>query len=86
VNVFLDSSALAKRYVNEAGSDRVDEILSAASSVALSVICYPEVVSGMCRLRREGRLSSRQYLESKRALIGDVADSVLIPITDQVFS
>jgi len=86
VNVFMDSSALAKRYVNEAGTIRVEEILSAASSLGLSVICISEVVSALCRLRREGRLSPRQYKENKRALMQDVEDSVIIPITDQVMA
>ena len=84
MNVFLDSSALAKRYVNEAGTARVEEILSAAGSLGLSVICLSEVVSGLCRLRREGKLSPRQYNDNKRALIQDVEDSVIIQITDQV--
>ena len=84
MNVFLDSSALAKRYVNETGSDRVGEILSAASSLGLSVICLSEVVSGLCRLRREGKLSPPQYAANKRALIEDVEASVVIHITDQV--
>ena len=86
MNVFLDSSALAKRYVNEVGSDRVGEILSAASSLGLSVICLSEVVSGMCRLRREGKLSAPQYAENKRALIQDVEASVIIHITDQIMA
>jgi predicted nucleic acid-binding protein len=31
LNVFLDSSALAKRYVEEPGSDRLEEMLSSDS-------------------------------------------------------
>jgi uncharacterized protein len=84
LNVFLDSSALAKRYVSERGSDRVEEILSTASSLGLSVICLSEVVSGLCRLRREGKLSAPQYAEAKRALIEDVNGAVVIHVTDQV--
>ncbi len=84
MNVFLDSSALAKRYVKEPGSGRVEQILSAASSLGLSAICLSEVVSGLCRLRREGKLSPQQYAENKWALIQDVEDSVIIHITDQV--
>jgi predicted nucleic acid-binding protein len=84
LNVFLDSSALAKRYVNEVASDRVEEILSAASSLGLSVICFSEVVSALCRLRREGKLSPAQYARNKSALMQDVEASVVINITDQV--
>jgi hypothetical protein len=82
----MDSSALAKRYINEPGSALVEQIFSNASSLALSVICLPEVISGLSRLRREGKLSQRQYNENKRALIRDIEDSVIIPITEQVIA
>jgi len=84
VNVFLDSSALAKRYVNERGSERVEEILSSASSIGISVICLTEVSSALCRLRREGTLSPTQYDDRKQALFGDAKDAVIIEITDGV--
>ena len=84
MNVFLDSSALAKRYVQEPGSDHLDEILSSASSLGVSVICLAEVVSALCRLRRERRVSPRQYLNAKRALLADFGDSSIVYVTDEV--
>ena len=86
MNVFLDSSALAKRYVNEKGSDRVEEILTTASALGLSVICFSEVVFGMCRLRREAKISSAQYSQMKGALVQDVEGAVMIHLTDQVIA
>lgn len=82
--VFLDSSALAKRYVQEPGSDRVEEILSSASSLGISVICLSEVVSALCRRRREGKLSQQQYSRAKQALFEDIEDASVINVTDQV--
>ena len=38
LNVFFDSSAVAKRYIEEKGSDQVQAILSSASALAVSVI------------------------------------------------
>lgn len=64
----------------------MERIFLAASSVGLAVICLPEVVSGLCRLRREGKLSAPQYAEIKRALILDVEDSVIIHLTPQVIA
>lgn len=84
MNVFFDSSALAKRYIQEPGSDRVDAILSSASALGVSVICLSKVVSALCRRRREGKLSRQQYLEAKRALFSDVAEASIIGISDQV--
>jgi hypothetical protein len=84
LNVFLDSSALAKRYVQERGSDRVEEILSSASSLGVSVICISEVVSALCRRRREGKLSQQQYLRAKQALFEDIEDASIVNVTDDV--
>lgn len=84
MSVFFDSSALAKRYVNERGSTRVEEILSSASSVGVSVVCLTEVSAALCRLRREGTLSPTEYAERKEALFRDAKDAVIIQITDEV--
>ena len=84
MNIFLDSSALAKRYVQEPGSDRLEEILFSASSLGISVICLPEVVSALCRIRRERKLSQPQYLKAKQALFEDIDDTSVVNVTDQV--
>jgi hypothetical protein len=86
VNVFLDSSALAKRYVQEPGSDRVEEILFSASSLGISVICVSEIISALCRRRRERKLSPQQYLKAKQALFEDIEDASVVNITDQVMA
>ena len=84
MNVFLDSSALAKRYVQEPGSDRLEEILSLASSLGVSAICVSEVVSALCRRRREKKLSKQEYVKAKRALFEDIEDASVVNVTDQV--
>ena len=84
MNVFLDSSALAKRYIQEPGSDRLEEVLSSASSLGVSVICVSEVVSALCRRRRERNLSAQEYVKAKQALFEDIEDSSVVSITDQV--
>ncbi len=86
MNVFFDSSALAKRYVEEKGSARVDAILSAARALGVSVLCLPEVVSALCRRRRERRLSRDEYLDAKRALLLDLEDASVIGMTDAVIA
>lgn len=84
MNVFLDSSALAKRYVQETGSERVEEILSLASSLGISVIFLSEVVSALYRRRREKKLSHQQYLKARQALFEDAEDASVVAVTDQV--
>jgi predicted nucleic acid-binding protein len=84
LNVFFDSSALAKRYVEEAGSDRVQDVLSSATSLTVSVLCISEIISALCRRRRERKLSQQQYRSAKQALFADIEDMSVVNITDQV--
>jgi predicted nucleic acid-binding protein len=84
LNVFFDSSALAKRYVEEKGSERVQAILSSASTLAVSVICIPEIVSALCRRRRERKLSTEEYQNAKASLLSDIDDATIIGITQEV--
>ena len=55
---YLDTSALAKWYVNEAFSDRVDEYLSALSYAWISSLTIVEMRSLLLRRRRAGELES----------------------------
>jgi predicted nucleic acid-binding protein len=84
MKTFLDSSALAKRYVAEPGSERVDDLLAEASSLGVSVVCLPEIVSALCRRRRERALGRRQYDSAKAAVLGDIADADVIQLTPEV--
>jgi uncharacterized protein len=84
LNVFFDSSALAKRYVEESGSSRVQDILSSATSLTVSVLCISEIISALCRRRREQRLSQQQYRLAKQALFADLEDISVVNLTDPV--
>jgi len=84
LNLFLDSSALAKRYIADETSEELDELLGAAHGMSVSVLCLPEIVSALCRRRRERFLTKAQYEEATRALEVDLADAVVLQITDEV--
>ena len=84
MRLFLDSSALAKRYIAEHGTDLVLERCGEADEVVLSVLCIPEVISGLNRLRRQNKLSNREYAKMKRDLAADVAEGSLIDLTEGV--
>jgi hypothetical protein len=43
----VDSSSFAKRYIQEEGSDKLDDLLQHASELALCVILLPELISGL---------------------------------------
>jgi len=81
---FLDSSALAKRYIKEPGSDKVRSAFGQASEVAICLISPPEILSALCRVRRHGSISVAQYDEAKSALYTDIEDMAVCAITVSV--
>ena len=84
MKTFFDSSALAKRYIEEKGSQLVADICYEATEVSLSVICVPEIISALNHRLRENRLSPRDYLTIKQHLSDDVRDAVIINLTSDV--
>jgi predicted nucleic acid-binding protein len=47
MNLFADSSALAKRYIADETSDDFDALLLRAASLSVSVLCVPEIISAL---------------------------------------
>jgi predicted nucleic acid-binding protein len=86
VRTFFDSSAFAKRYVEELGSEAVDSLCQEAREVALSVLCVPEIISALNRRVRDGLLTRREYAEAKQYLSQDIQDAVIINLIPQVVS
>ena len=86
MKTLFDSSAFAKRYVEEQGSQEVDDTCRATATLALSVLCVPEIISALNRRLRERSLSRQAYLAAKHRLSEDVADGVVINLTPAVIS
>jgi len=86
MKLVVDSSSLAKRYVKEFGSERLDVLLQDASELALCIILVPEVVSGLNRRLREGVLGLADYRAVKKQLLDDVRDAIILQITPSVIS
>jgi predicted nucleic acid-binding protein len=69
---YVDTSALAKRYIDEAGSDDFDAFLSGCPQVRISRLA---VVEFRCLLRRRRR--AREINATyERAALADLADDV----------
>jgi len=86
VKTVFDSSAWAKRYIEEAGSRQVDEICQVTAELGLSVICVPEIVSALNRRLREGYLLSEDYRKAKAQLTNDIRDAFLLNLTPPVIA
>jgi predicted nucleic acid-binding protein len=59
--IYLDTSALIKRFVNEKGSFLVQSIVQRKGAIATAKIAYAEIFAGLTRKLREGNLSKAQY-------------------------
>src|SRR4030065_2353249 len=57
--LYLDSSALAKRYLVEEGSTEVQRLIAGAEQVGTSVIARVEVVAALGRARRQKLLDDQ---------------------------
>ncbi len=84
MKLFLDSSAFAKRFVEESGSQDVEKLCSQATELGLSVICVPEIISALNRRLREKSLTRQEYARAKQRLSQDVRDAVIINLTPDV--
>jgi len=84
MRVFFDSSAFAKRYVREEGTDAVISWCDQATELCLSGIALPEIVSAFCRLLRENRVSPVQYHHLKTLLMADITDAAICDLTPEV--
>jgi len=84
VKVFLDTSAFAKRYVAEPGTDKVLELCQQADSLVVSVICLPELISTLSRLLREKKFYKADYQRLKGDAMADLADIDICQITPEI--
>ena len=86
MKTYFDSSAFARGYIAEPGSELVEDLLRDSTVIASSVICLPEVFSALCRHLRDQNLSTRDYRFAKALILEDFRDVQVIQITDIVLN
>lgn len=64
--VYLDSSALVKRFVAEKSSAFVDHILRRHRPISTSRLSYLEICSCFARLKRQGDLSEKAHASATK--------------------
>jgi predicted nucleic acid-binding protein len=74
MRLFLDSSALVKRYVREPGTDTVVARCKEADEIVVSVLAVPELAAAFNRMRREGKMSPQEYDATMRELAADMTE------------
>ncbi len=59
--LYLDASALIKRYVKEKGREQLESRLRSAQEIYTSTITYAEVHAALARKYREGELTKVEF-------------------------
>ena len=81
--LFLDASALVKRYVNEARSDEVRDAIATARPV-ISRLSQVEVASALARRFRDGSISASVYARILDQLHRDLERFDVVELTPAV--
>jgi predicted nucleic acid-binding protein len=72
LRIFIDTSALAKRYVQEPGSEELEELFtSIAAEIFISTLAYVEFASAMGRKMRNMEISKAKVSEAIKELEED---------------
>jgi predicted nucleic acid-binding protein len=59
--IFVDTSALVKRYIEEPGSEKVRLLMEEADGIAVSRLAYAETLSALVRRRKAIRVSDAEF-------------------------
>jgi predicted nucleic acid-binding protein len=84
MTLYLDTSSLAKLYVEEPGSDEVRQDLSAASTGATSLLTYAEARAAFARAHRSGNITPTGFRSAKRDFDADWSMLVIVPPSDTI--
>ena len=84
--VYLDASALVKRYVAERGSRETRELSTKVDVVATSLITRAEVAAALAKAVRLGIIEPDSGRKAQRAFASQWSDIAKVPITEALVS
>ena len=82
--IYLDTSALIKRFVNEKGSPLVQSLMKRGEPVATAKIAYAEIFAGLARKLREGHLPKGLYALACRQFDRDWQSYLRVELQDDI--
>jgi predicted nucleic acid-binding protein len=84
VIVYLDASALVKRYVVERGSRETIALTADSEMIATSTITRAEVAAALAKAVRMGIVTEDRARRAQRSFAGDWPDLVRVPVTESL--
>jgi predicted nucleic acid-binding protein len=82
VIVYLDASALVKRYIVERGSRATAALTAGSGMIATSIVTRAEVAAALAKAVRVGLVSGDRARTAQRSFAGDWPDLVRVPVTE----
>lgn len=82
--LYLDTSALLKRYVAEAESEDVIAKMDEAIAIATALITRTEVAAALSRARRESRIDAGEGRRAEQEFLEDWDDFGKVPVTEEL--
>ena len=82
--IYLDTSALIKRFVNEKGSALVQSMVQRRGAIATAKIAYAEIFAGLTRKLREGNVSKPEYELACRQFESDWPAYLRVELQDHI--
>ena len=84
--IYFDSSALVKRYLEEDGTDRVNEIIVSAPFISTSKLTYPEMLSAFARKFKREDISEREFRRAANKFETDWDYFLIIEFQNELLS
>ncbi len=84
MTLYLDTSDLIKLYIDEAGSDRIRQLVGEADFVVASALAYPEARATFARRRRERLMTPSEVSAAIAQLDADWRRWVVLPFGDDL--
>ncbi|MCY4634756.1 MAG: type II toxin-antitoxin system VapC family toxin [Acidobacteria bacterium] len=82
--LYLDTSALLKRYVTEAESEHVLAKMDEATAITTALITRTEVAAALSKAQRGTRINAEQARRAEEEFLEDWADFGKVPVTEEL--
>ncbi len=82
--LYLDTSALVKRYVEEDKSEEVDNLWEETIEIASSTVVFAESMATFRRKFREGVFSEAEYIQTISEFKNEYHRFIIVPISSEL--
>ncbi|TAL37476.1 MAG: PIN domain-containing protein [Spirochaetes bacterium] len=84
MNLYFDTSAMIKKYIDEKGSGNVDRLFEDAQAIYVSTIAEIEALSTLRRLVKDSVINDEDFRYLKSEIQSDMRYFNVIDIDDQI--